>query len=89
MITKTRHARRQMKDFILLTPRCQVYAAISREVVEKNAHATIPKGNMGHDQYTVLDTLAVALLLLFSFGTRKYTSIATPAILSNFFEELS
>ena len=44
---------------------------------------------MGYDQYTVLDTLAVALLLLLSFGTRKHTSIATPAILSNFFEELS
>ena len=26
---------------------------------EKNAHATIPKGNVGHDQYTVPDTVAV------------------------------
>ena len=26
---------------------------------EKNVHATIPKGSMGHDQYTVPDTVAV------------------------------
>ena len=25
----------------------------------KNVHATIPKGNMGHDQYSVPDTVAV------------------------------
>ena len=29
------------------------YTAISRKVVERNAHATIPKGNMEYDQYTV------------------------------------
>ena len=28
---------------------------------EKNVHATIPKGNMGYDQYTVPDTVAVEL----------------------------
>ena len=33
--------------------------AISRKVVGKNVHATIPKGNMGYDQFTVLDTVAV------------------------------
>ena len=27
--------------------------AISRRVVGKNVHVTIPKGNMGYDQYTV------------------------------------
>ena len=27
----------------------------------KNVHATIPKGNMGYDQYTVPDTVAVEL----------------------------
>ena len=31
------------------------YTAISRKVVGKNVHATIPKGNMGYDQYTVPD----------------------------------
>ena len=35
------------------------YIAISGKVVEKNVHATIPKGNMGYDQYTVPDTVAV------------------------------
>ena len=32
---------------------------ISRKVVGKNAQATIPKGNMGYDQYTVPDIVAV------------------------------
>jgi len=32
-----------------------LYTAISRKVVGKNVHATIPKGNMGYDQYTVPD----------------------------------
>ena len=36
-----------------------LYTAISRKVVEKNVHATIPKGNMGYAQYTVSDTVAV------------------------------
>ena len=35
------------------------YTVISRKVVGKNVHATIPKGNMGYDQYTVPDTVAV------------------------------
>ena len=35
------------------------YTAISRKVVGKNVHATIPKGNMGYDQYTVPDTVGV------------------------------
>ena len=37
------------------------YTAISRKVVQKNVHATIPKGNMGYDQYTVPDIVAVKL----------------------------
>ena len=32
---------------------------ISRKVVGKNAQATIPKGNMGYDQYTVPEIVAV------------------------------
>ena len=32
------------------------YTATSRKVVGKNVHATIPKGNMGYDQYTVPNT---------------------------------
>ena len=37
-------------------PACK---AISRKVVGKDVHATIPKGNMGYVQYTVPDTVAV------------------------------
>ena len=37
----------------------RLYTAISRKVVGKNVHATIPKGYMGYDQYTVPDTVAV------------------------------
>ena len=36
-----------------------MYTAISRKVVGKKVHATIPKGNMGYVQYTVPDTVAV------------------------------
>ena len=43
---------RPLKD--LKTP----YTAISRKVVGKNVHATIPKGNMGYGQYTVPDLLS-------------------------------
>ena len=34
------------------------YTAISRQVVGKSVHATIPKGNMGYSQYTVPDQLS-------------------------------
>ena len=36
-----------------------LYTAISREVVGKTVHTTIPKGNMGYDQYTFPDIVAV------------------------------
>ena len=36
-----------------------LFTLISRKVVGKNVHGTIPKGNMGYDQYTVPDTVAV------------------------------
>ena len=36
-----------------------LFTLISRKVVGKNVHATIPKGNMRYDQYTVPDTVAV------------------------------
>ena len=35
------------------------YTAISRKVVRKNVHATIPNSNMIYDQYIVSDTVAV------------------------------
>ena len=65
--------------------RILLFTAITKKVVGKNVHVTIPKGNMGYDQYTVPDS--VYLLLLLSFSTRKHTPMASPAILSNFFEE--
>ena len=39
--------------------RAVLHTAISRKVVGKNVHATIPKGNMGYDQYSVPDFVAV------------------------------
>ena len=36
-----------------------IYTAILKKVVGKIVHATIPRGNMGYDQYTVPDTIAV------------------------------
>ena len=47
-------------------------------------HATIPKGNMGYDQYTVPDTVEFLLPL----SIRKHTSMVSRAILPNFLEEL-
>ena len=45
-----------------------------------------PKGNLGYDEYFL--TLKMSkLLLLLSFSTRKHTSMASRAILSNFFEK--
>ena len=37
----------------------RMYTTISRKVVGQNVHATIPKGNMGYDQYTFPDFVAV------------------------------
>lgn len=53
----------------------------------KIVHATISKGNLGYDHYTVPDSVAVDLLWLLSFSTSKHQSIACRAILSKFFEE--
>ena len=39
--------------------RSQLYTAISGKVVGKIVHATIPKDNMGYDQFTVSDIVAV------------------------------
>ena len=40
---------------LFLDFRSRCYTAISRKVVGKDVHATIPKGNIGYDQYTVPD----------------------------------
>ena len=57
----------------------KIHTAISRKVVGKNVHVTIPKDNMGYVQYTVPDTG----VLLLSFSTRRFMSTASPSILSN------
>ena len=77
-----------------LTYSCQsrlpshTFTAISRKVVGKNVHATIPKGNMRYDQYTVPGTVTVKNSFFAFLSTRKHTSMASRAILSNFCEEL-
>ena len=51
-------------------------------------HATIPKGNMGYAQYTVPDTVAVEpTCVAVPLATHRHTSMASPGILSNFFEK--
>ena len=60
------------------------YTANSRRVVGKNVQATILKGNMGYEQYTVPDTVAVeSTFVAFLYHSQTYVH----AILSNFFEE--
>ena len=56
-----------------------------REVVGKNVHATISKGNMGYDQQCILSSL----LLILSFSTRKSTWLASRAFLPIHYEEQS
>ena len=45
-----------MVSFLILLRSLCVYTALLRKVVGKNVLATIPKGDMGYDQYTVPDT---------------------------------
>ena len=64
------------------------HTAISRKVVGENVYTTIMKGNMGYDQYTVPDSVAVEpTFVSVSFSTRKHTFMVAPAINSNFWEE--
>ena len=50
---------RETAYYILFSAQKRIYTAVSRKVVRKNVHATIPKGNMGYDQFAVPDTAAV------------------------------
>ena len=64
------------------------YTAMSRKVCRKKVHATIPKGNLGRMINTLFLTLQLSnLLLLLSFSNLNDISMASLAILSNFFEE--
>ena len=38
---------------------CQAFIQLFLERLSEKLHATIPKGNMGYDQYTLPDTVAV------------------------------
>ena len=57
---KTQKAKRIRKGTFTTMPKTVnlTYTAILRGC-RKNVHATIPKGNMGYDQHTVPDTVAV------------------------------
>ena len=46
-------------DVVTLNQNEPLHTATSRKSVGKKMHATILKGNMGYDQYTVPDTVAV------------------------------
>ena len=64
------------------------YTVISRKVVGKNVHATIPKGNLGYDQYVVPDDCSCrTYFCCFPLALANITSQTSRAILSNFFEE--
>ena len=68
--------------------RLYLYTVISRKAVGKNVHATIPKGNMGYNQYTVpKDCSCRTYFGCFPLAIANITSQTSRAILSNFFEE--
>ena len=64
------------------------YTAISRKIVGKNVHSTIPKGNMGDDQYTVPDDCSYRTYFC-CFPLALANTFPRPfvPILSNFFEK--
>ena len=66
------------------------YTAISRKVVGQNVHKTIPKGNMGYDQYSVPDFVAVQpTFVAFLQHSQTYVhSLACHSILTFFEEQL-
>ena len=65
-----------------------VNTAISRKVVRKNVHATIPKGNMGYDQYTVPDDCRCrTYFCCFPLALANTFPWPFVPILSNFFEK--
>ena len=64
------------------------HTAISRKVVGKIVHATIPKGNMGYDQYTVPDDCSCrTYFCCFPLALANTFPWPFVPILSNFFEK--
>ena len=65
-----------------------MYTAISRKVVGKSVHATIPKGNMGYDQYNVPDDCSCrTYFCCFPLALANTFPWPFVPILSNFFEK--
>ena len=64
------------------------YTAISRNVVGKYVHATIPKGDMGYEQYTVPDDCSCrTYFCCFPLALANTFPWPFVPILSNFFEK--
>ena len=65
-----------------------LHTALSRNVVGKNVHATIPKGNMGYDQYTVPDDCSCrTYFCCFPLALTNTFPWPFVPILSNYFEK--
>ena len=68
--------------------RAFLHTAISRKFVGKNVHATIPKGNMGYDQYSVPDFVAVEpTVVAFLQHSQTYVHGLACQSIPTFFEE--
>ena len=78
-------------SFTLTVPQfIHMYTVISRKVVGKNVHATIPKGNMGYHQYTVPDDCSCrTYFCCFPLARANICPWPPRAIFSNFFEQQS
>ena len=63
-----------------------IYSYFEKRLSKKNVHATIPKGNMGYDQYTVLDTVAVEVTFAAFLRTCKWPLVS--AVLCHSFKFL-
>ena len=65
-----------------------VNTSLSRKVVRKSVHATIPKGNMGYDQYTVPEACSCrTYFCCFPLALANTFPWPFVPILSNFFEK--
>ena len=65
-----------------------IYIQLFRERVSENVHATIPKGNMGYDQYTFPDDCSCrTYFCCFPLALANTFPWPFVPILSNFFEK--
>ena len=83
-----RSVRHDILSFHLLFYDALLDTAISRKVVGKNVHATISKGNMGYDQYTVPDDCSCrTYFCCFPLALANTFPWPFVPILSNFFSK--